>query len=92
MVKKFDFPCDFSGKKHLVTFYIGNPAIGIHPIAFQSKWLSSQKGGIVPKALVESLAKLKEIADQNKISFEELCGFVSEELEAAKVGLIEDKK
>lgn len=89
MVKKFDFPCNFSGNKQKVTFYVGSSALGTHPIAFQSKWLEREKGGIVPKELIESLAKLKQIADENKVSFEELCSYVSEEIESMKNGRIE---
>ena len=31
MVKKFSYLCDFAGKKHPVTFYIGDAAKGNHP-------------------------------------------------------------
>jgi hypothetical protein len=80
MVKKFTYSCDFAGKKYPVTFYIGNAAKGEHPIAFQSNWLSKEKGGIVPKDLMESLEKLKEISDNSKVPFEELCEYVIQEI------------
>ena len=80
MVKKFTIPCDFSGRKQMITFYIGNAAVGSHPIEFQSKWLSVDKGGTVPPELMQSFARLKEIADKNKIPFEELCSYVIEEI------------
>jgi translation initiation factor 2B subunit (eIF-2B alpha/beta/delta family) len=80
MVKKFTVPCDFSGKKFPITFYVGDAVVGNHPIGFQSKWLSDERGGTVPKELMDSLAKLKEISDQNKVSFEELCAYVIDEI------------
>ena len=80
MVKKFTIPCDFSGKKYPITFYVGNAAVGSHPIGFQSKWLSNERGGTVPEALMESLKKLKEISDRNKVDFEELCTYVIDEI------------
>jgi hypothetical protein len=80
MVKKFTVECDFSGARFPVTFYIGEAAVGSHPIGFQSKWLSRTRGGEVPEKLMESLEKLKEIADKNKVSFEELSSFVIQEL------------
>lgn len=93
MVKKFTVPCDFGGKKYPVTFYVGDSAKGTHPIGFQSKWLSSEKGGMVSSELSESLMKLKEISDQNKVSFEELCSYVIDEINnSAPVKSIEDKK
>jgi len=83
MVKKFTVPCDFSGRKYPVTFYIGEAAIGHHPIGFQSKWLADERGGVVPQTLMDSLKKLKEIADNNKVSFEELCAYVIDEVKIA---------
>jgi len=80
MVKKFTVPCDFGGKKYPVTFYIGDSAKGANPIGFQSQWLSSQRGGVVSSELNKSLVKLKEISDQNKVSFEELCSYVIDEI------------
>lgn len=80
MVKKFTYICDFSGKKSPVTFYIGDAAKGNHPIGFQSKWLDKEKGGVVPKNLMESLLKLKEISDTQKVPFEDLCQYVIDEI------------
>lgn len=82
MVQKFTTNCDFAGKKIPVTLYIGNPAAGAHPLAFQNRWLGKEKGGAVPNDIMESFTKLKNISDSSKISFEELCKYVIEELEA----------
>jgi len=93
MVKKFTVPCDFGGKKYPVTFYVGDSAKGTNPIGFQSKWLSSEKGGVVSSELTSSLMKLKEIADQNKVSFEDLCSYVVDEINNSMPNKqIEDKK
>lgn len=80
MIRKFTIPCDFSGKKIPVTFYIGNAAIGGHPIGFQSAWLGREKGGVVPENLMTSLEKLKEISDKNKVPFADLCSYVIDEV------------
>lgn len=84
MPKKFIYLCDFNGQKHPVTFYIGDAATGSHPIGFQSAWLGKNRGGIVPKNLMDSLSKLKEIADTQKVSFEELCEYVIKEIELSQ--------
>jgi len=84
MVKKFTADCDFGGKKSPVTLYIGNPAIGSHPLAFQNKWLAKDRGGAVPGEIMDSFSKLKDISEKNKVSFEELCAYVIEELNATK--------
>ncbi|MBM5782638.1 MAG: DUF2610 domain-containing protein [Pelagibacterales bacterium] len=84
MVKKFTTNCDFSGTKHPVTFFVGDSFSGVHPLAFQSRWLSKEKGGNVPNEIMDSFSKLKDIADQSKVSFEELCGYVIDELNESK--------
>ena len=84
MVKKFSYLCDFGGKKHPVTFYIGDAAKGNHPLGFQSTWLSKEKGGMIPKDLMDSLMRLKEIADTQKVSFEDLCEYVIKEIQASQ--------
>ncbi len=81
MAKKFTYLCNFSGSKYPVTFYIGDSKIGTHPIGFQVAWLSKQKGGVVPKDLMESLAQLKQIADAQRVPFEDLCEYVIKEIE-----------
>ena len=82
MVKKFTYLCDFAGQKHPVTFYIGDAAKGNHPIGFQSNWLSKTKGGAVPQDLMDSLMKLKEISDKQKVPFEDLCEYVIKEIQS----------
>jgi hypothetical protein len=84
MVKKFSYLCDFAGKKHPVTFYIGDAAKGNNPIAFQSTWLAKEKGGVVPKELMDSLMKLKEISDTQRVSFEDLCEYVIAEIQSSQ--------
>ena len=73
MVKKFTANCDFGGQKAPVDLYIGNPALGSHPLAFQSKWLSSTKRGVIPPEIMNSFAKLVEISEKNRVPFEDLC-------------------
>jgi hypothetical protein len=72
-MKKFTVPCDFGGQKSPFTIYIGDPEAKHHPLHFQSNWLSKERGGTIPGEVMDSIAKLKEIADQNNVSFEDLC-------------------
>lgn len=83
MVKKFTTNCDFGGKTAPVTLYVGDPSPDSHPLAFQNKWLGATKGGSVPNDIMESFAKLKTISEKNRVSFEELCGYVIEELNSS---------
>ncbi len=85
MVQKFTTNCDINGKKLPVTLYIGNPSPGSHPLAFQNRWLNNEKGGSVPSDIMDSFTKLKEISDNGRISFEELCKYVIEELQSANL-------
>jgi hypothetical protein len=72
-VKKFTVPCDFGGQKAPFTIYIGDPEPRHHPLHFQAAWLSKERGGNIPGEVMDSIAKLKDIADQNNVSFEDLC-------------------
>ena len=68
MVKKFSIPCQFdSGNVAPFDFFVGNPTDGKHPIEFQSKWLNDIKGGHVPKDIMDSIKKIKDLADRNNV-------------------------
>lgn len=84
MVKKFTANCTFGGQVSPVTLYVGNPTKGNHPLAFQSKWLSSERGGTIPNNIMESFSKLSEIAEKNKVPFEDLCSYVIDEIQSNK--------
>jgi len=73
MIKKFSVPCDFNGQKSPFTIYIGDPEANHHPLNFQSNWLSKERGGSIPGEVMDSVAKLKALADKNGGSFEDLC-------------------
>lgn len=83
MVKKFTTDCDFGGQKVPVTLYVGTPSLEApHPLHFQSKWLSG-RGGVIPPDVMNSFAKLKEIADKNRVPFENLCEYVINEIKSS---------
>ncbi|MBO4956808.1 MAG: DUF2610 domain-containing protein [Rickettsiales bacterium] len=73
MVKKLTIPCSFGGQSSPVDLYIGKPNSAQHPLNFQAKWLNSEKGGSVPQDVMDSVLKIQKIAEQNNVSFEELC-------------------
>lgn len=72
-MKSFSIPCDFNGRKQSVLFNIGAPNPDYHPIHFQSSWLGSVKGGIVPSDIMDSISKIQQLSFKHKVSFEELC-------------------
>ena len=80
MVKKFTTNCNFGGRVSPVTLFIGSPSKGNHPLSFQNKWLSQEKGGNIPQNIMDSFSKLSEIAEKNKVSFEDLCSYVIDEI------------
>ncbi len=84
MVKKFTTNCDFGGQKNPVTLYVGEPAIGSHPLGFQSKWLAAARGGSVPTHIMEAFEELQNISERNRVPFEDLCAYVIDELNASK--------
>ena len=82
MVKKFTANCSFGGQVSPDTLYVGNPTKGNHPLAFQSKWLSNERGGTIPNNIMESFSKLSDIAEKNKVPFEDLCAYVIDEIQS----------
>ncbi len=86
-MKKFTINCVFGAVKSPFTVYIGTPEQQHHPLHFQAEWLSKQRGGTIPAEVMESIAKLKDLALKNNVSFEELCAYA---LEAAQIGKTDD--
>lgn len=72
-MKKFTINCDFGGQLSPFTVYIGNPESSHHPLSFQADWLSKQRGGTIPAEIMDAISKLKELADKNNVSLEDLC-------------------
>ncbi|MBM3579243.1 MAG: DUF2610 domain-containing protein [Alphaproteobacteria bacterium] len=91
MVKKFTANCDFGGQRSPVDLYVGSPALGSHPLGFQSKWLASKRGTIPPE-IMTSFGKLVEIAERNRVPFEDLCEYVIDELRANNAIVSDTKK
>lgn len=72
-MKRFTVPCDFGGQKHPFHVYIGEPHPKKHPLQNQASWLSSERGGTIPQDVMDSFEKLFKIAQENNVSFEDLC-------------------
>lgn len=72
-MKKFTINCDFGGQIAPFAIYIGQPEQGHHPLHFQADWLSKNRGGTIPSAVMDAISKLKDLAEKNNVSFEELC-------------------
>jgi hypothetical protein len=72
-MKKFTVPCNFNGVQAPFTIYIGSPEDTHHPLHFQADWLSKERGGTIPQEVMDSIQKLKDLADKNHVSFEDLC-------------------
>lgn len=90
-IKQFTTNClNMSGGTSPVTLYLGHPMRGSHPLAFQSKSLSS-RGFSIPEHVMESFKKLADIAEKNNVPFVELCDYVIKEVELGK-SLQEDSK
>jgi hypothetical protein len=84
MSKTIVIPCIMGGGVSPVEFKVGRPAEGSGPIAFQSKWLSSSKNGMVPPHILKALEDLWKISIETNSSFEELCVMAFNEAEAIK--------
>jgi hypothetical protein len=72
-MKRFTIPCDFNGTKYPFHVYVGEPHPQRHPLQFQAWWLSSVRGGTIPQEVMDSFERLHKIAQENNVSFEDLC-------------------
>ena len=72
-MKKFTVPCQFGPQTAPFTIYIGRPKRENHPIQNQAHWLSKERGGKIPEKVMNSLEKLRDLAEKNNVSFEDLC-------------------
>ena len=72
-MKRFTVPCDFGGQKAPFHVYVGEPDPKKHPLQNQSWWLSSERGGNIPSEVMDSFERLFKIAQENNVSFEDLC-------------------
>lgn len=72
-MKRFTIPCDFSGIKYPFHVYVTNVAWPKHPLEDQARWLKEERGGTIPKDVMDSFEKLHKIAHENNVSFVELC-------------------
>ena len=79
MVRKFELNCIVNQQELPISFYVGDPQEMSHPIGYQMKYLS-KKGVSVPENIVNSLSSLNEIAKKNRVPFEELFQYVSDQL------------
>ncbi len=75
MVSNFNVVCTSGGRNVNVRLSIGEPKADQHPIYFQNKWLSSEKGVQVPNTVLEALEKIQKLALENNIPFEDLCSY-----------------
>lgn len=78
-MKKFTIPCEFGTVKAPFNVYIGQPAPDTHPLEQQAAWLLRERGGVIPQEVMDSFARLHEIALENGVSFEEIAVYALNE-------------
>ncbi len=72
-MRKFTVNCNFGGQISPTTIYLGAPKTDHHPLQFQADFISKEQGGVIPGEFMEAISKLKELAEKNTVSFEDLC-------------------
>ncbi|HMQ60280.1 MAG TPA: DUF2610 domain-containing protein [Flavilitoribacter sp.] len=90
-MKKFTIPCDFGGEKHPFQVYVGDPGVNVHPLYYQQRWLSDERGGYIPPEVMDSFEKLQKIAVENDVNFEELCMYALGQAAEEKAAEVKDK-
>lgn len=72
-MKKFIVNAIINNSKAPLNIYIGNPKQDLHPLYFQSRWLSEIKGGNFEEDTMYAIDELKKIAYKYNIALENLC-------------------
>jgi len=72
-MKKFNIQANFGGQEANFAIYVGTPQDGHHPLQFQAKWLSDERGGTIPDAVMDAVKQLYDLSQKNNVSFEDLC-------------------
>ena len=78
-MKQFTIPVDFGGTKIPVFIYVREWPESYRKrfpgVEDQRHWLKEARGGVLAPEVVESFAKLQKIAEDNHVSFPELCAY-----------------
>jgi len=77
-MKRFTIACDFQDRKWPFHIYIGDPALNKHPLENQARWLSRERGGVIPTEVWDSFERMHAIAKEQGISLADLCAYVWE--------------
>lgn len=72
-MKKFNIKANFGGQEADFAIHVGTPQDGHHPLQFQAKWLSDERGGTIPDAVMDAVKQLYDLSKKNNVSFEDLC-------------------
>ena len=72
-MRKFSINCDFGGQLAPFDIFIGQPEQGHHPLHFQADWLQKQRGGTILPEVMDAIAKLQTLAQENGVPLEDLC-------------------
>ena len=84
MPKQFNLKCKVGDQETDISFFVGDPQDTSHPLGYQMKFFS-QRGVTVPDEVVQAMAKLNDLAKKNHIPFEEMIGYVSEQLQIGDI-------
>ncbi|KJV57095.1 hypothetical protein OCHUTO_0205 [Orientia chuto str. Dubai] len=71
-MKKLTINCNFGGQIAPFQVMIGQPKPDQHPLHFQANWLSTERGGVIPAEVMESITQLVELSKKYQVPLEEL--------------------
>ncbi|WP_339040545.1 DUF2610 domain-containing protein [Candidatus Lariskella endosymbiont of Hedychridium roseum] len=77
-LKKFDIPCFFNGAKQTIAVFLGDSAPDHHPLHFQAEWITKDKGGQIPQDIMETVAKIQDLAKRSNVPFMDLWQYALE--------------
>lgn len=84
-IKEFKIPCTANGQNSSVKVYMGNPEPEHNPITHQANFLAKERNITIPAEILETLDKLKKIAQENGVSFVELCEYALKSISISSI-------
>ena len=72
-LKRMTIPAEFNGLRYPFQVYITNVPWPKDPLEDQARWLSEERGGVIPEDVRAKFRRVHALAHERNVSFQELC-------------------
>ncbi len=90
-IQELEVPCIFGNRQEKVKLYIGNSDPKRAPTHFQEVLIRGERGGLIPREILDGLQAIRNLAKNNGVPFLELCRYAIRSLSVVESKPEEDK-